>query len=96
MSMISAQCDELRKTADELDEKAKAYAPTAHNALSPMLRGAADTICWLWKIARAHAAMLEGCGCDCCPYNEKCDPETMPMLDGCRMRDELRELGVAE
>lgn len=42
--MISAQCDELRKTADELDEKAKAYAPTAHNALSPMLRQAADTI----------------------------------------------------
>ena len=42
--MISAQCNELRKTADELDERAKAYGPTAHNVLSPMLRRAADTI----------------------------------------------------
>ena len=48
----------------------------------------------LRKIARAHAATLEGCGCDYCPHERDCDPETVPMRDGCRVRDELRELGV--
>jgi hypothetical protein len=48
----------------------------------------------LRKIARAHAATLEGCGCDHCPHEHDCDPETVPMRDGCRVRDELRELGV--
>ena len=56
MSMISTQCDELRKTADELDEKAKAYAPTAHNALSPMLRQAADTI---WELRCKLAGVVD-------------------------------------
>lgn len=56
MSMISAQCDELRKTADELDEKAKAYAPTAHNTLSPMLRQAADTI---WELRCKLAGVVD-------------------------------------
>ena len=48
----------------------------------------------LRKITRAHAVTLEGCGCDHCPHEECCDPETVPMRDGCRVRDELRELGV--
>lgn len=46
----------------------------------------------LRAIARAHAATLECCGCDCCPH--ECDQETVPMRDGCAMRDELQELGV--
>lgn len=48
----------------------------------------------LRKIVRAHAAVLEDCGCDCCQYEENCDTETAPMGDGCRVRDELRELGI--
>ena len=47
MSMISAQCNELRETADELDERAKAYGPSVHDVISPMLRRAADTI---WEL----------------------------------------------
>jgi hypothetical protein len=48
----------------------------------------------LRKIARAHAATLEGCGCDHCPHEEDCDPETVPMSDECKTYEELRELGV--
>lgn len=56
MSMISSQCDELRKTADELDERAKAYAPTGRNVLSPMLRTAADTI---WELRCKLAGVVD-------------------------------------
>ena len=48
----------------------------------------------LRKIARAHAAVLESCGCDECPYEDGCDTETVPMRDGCRLYEEMRELGV--
>lgn len=56
MSMISAQCDELRNAADELDERAKAYGPLAHNVLSPMLRSAADTI---WEMRNKLAGTVD-------------------------------------
>ncbi len=35
--------------------------------------------------------------CDWCPYKDDedaCDCDTLPMRDGCKFRDELRELGV--
>lgn len=55
-SMISSQCDKLRETADELDERAKAYAPTGRNVLSPMLRSAADTI---WELRCKLAGVVD-------------------------------------
>ena len=56
MSMISSRCDELRETADELDERAKLYAPTGRNVLSPMLRSAADTI---WELRCKLAGVVD-------------------------------------
>jgi hypothetical protein len=58
--MISSQCDELRETADKLDERAKAYVPTGRNVFSPMLRSAADTILELRDdLQRANEAVQD-------------------------------------
>jgi len=37
-------------------------------------------------------------GCDHCPYCDPdlCDEETDPMKDGCKLYEELRELGVTD
>ena len=44
----------------------------------------------------AKSAMMYG-PCDWCPYKDDedaCDCDTLPMRDGCKFNDELRELGV--
>ena len=50
----------------------------------------------LRRLARYHAVAVEHCGCFHCPYyeDEDCPTETEPMREGCRLRSELRELGV--
>lgn len=32
--------------------------------------------------------------CDCCPYVDCCDIETVPMHEGCKAFEELCELGI--
>lgn len=47
MSMLSAQCDDLRDTADKLDKTSAVSTPWIHYSLTPMMRNAADTI---WQL----------------------------------------------
>ena len=60
MSMISAQCDKLRDTADKLDKTSVVSTPWIHYNLTPMMREAADTI---WELRddlqRANAAVQD-------------------------------------
>lgn len=48
----------------------------------------------LRKYALALVSVVEDHGCDHCPHAVGCDTETLPMRDGCKLRDELRELGI--
>lgn len=52
----------------------------------------------LREFAKMFAKVADEVGCDHCPYCDPdlCDEETDPMKDGCRLYDELRELGVDE
>ena len=59
MSMLSAQCDELREVADEvskLEYTDKVSVPWMRNKLAPMLRTAADTI---WELRCRLADMVD-------------------------------------
>lgn len=48
----------------------------------------------LRKYALALVSVVEDHGCDHCPHTVGCDTETLPMHDGCKLRDELHELGI--
>ena len=50
----------------------------------------------LREYAESYAKAVECEGCGWCPYDidAVCDTETMPMRDGCKLYDELRELGI--
>jgi len=50
----------------------------------------------LREYAESYAKAVEGEGCGWCPYDIDlvCDTETIPMRDGCKLYDELHELGV--
>lgn len=52
----------------------------------------------LREFAKMFAKVADEVGCDHCPYCDPdlCDEETDPMKDGCRLYDELRELGVTD
>lgn len=50
----------------------------------------------LREIARAYAAIIDCCSFDYCPYEEDCDAKTAPMRNGCKLYEELRELGVLD
>ena len=52
----------------------------------------------LRKFAEMFAKVADEVGCDHCPYcdHDLCDEETDPMKDGCRLYEELRELGVTD
>ena len=52
----------------------------------------------LRELAKLYAKVIEGDGCYYCPYCDPdlCDVETDPMKDGCRLYEELRELGVTD
>ena len=52
----------------------------------------------LRKFAEMFAKVADEVGCDHCPYCDPdlCDEETDPMKDGCRLYEELRELGVTD
>ena len=52
----------------------------------------------LRRFARSYVVAVEDCGCHHCPYyeDEDCPTETEPVRDGCRLRSEMRELGVEE
>ena len=52
----------------------------------------------LRKYAEMFAKVADEVGCDHCPYCDPdlCDEETDPMKDGCRLYEELRELGVTD
>lgn len=56
MSMISAQCDELRDTADKLDKTSAVSTPWIHCYLTPILRRAADTI---WELRNDHVKLRD-------------------------------------
>ena len=49
----------------------------------------------LREYAKAYLAAVR-LGCDICPYCDPdlCDAETEPMREGCRLWEEMRELGV--
>lgn len=49
----------------------------------------------LRKFAESYLDAVGEC-CDLCPYDDVdlCDTETDPMRDGCRLYEEMRELGV--
>ena len=50
----------------------------------------------LREYAESYAKAVEGEGCGWCPYDMDavCNTETTPMRDGCKLYDELRELGI--
>lgn len=50
----------------------------------------------LREYAESYAKAVECEGCGWCPYDMDavCDTETMPMRIGCKLYDELRELGM--
>lgn len=50
----------------------------------------------LREYAESYAKAVECEGCGWCPYDMDtvCDTETIPMRDGCRLYDELRELRI--
>lgn len=50
----------------------------------------------LREYAESYAKAVECEGCGWCPYDidAVCDTETIPMRDGCKLYDELRELGI--
>lgn len=51
----------------------------------------------LREYAKLYFAAVASNGCDLCPYSEDydiCDTETNQMRDGCRLYEEMRELGV--
>ena len=54
--MISAQCDELRDTADKLDKTSAVSTSWIHHNLTPMMRDAADTI---WELRCKLANMVD-------------------------------------
>lgn len=50
----------------------------------------------LRKYAESYAKAVECEGCGWCPYDMDlvCGTETTPMRDGCRLWEEMRELGI--
>ena len=50
----------------------------------------------LREYAESYAKAVECEGCGWCPYDMDlaCNVETMPMHNGCKLYDELRELGI--
>lgn len=50
----------------------------------------------LREFVEMFAKVADEVGCDHCPYCEPdmCDEETNPMENGCRLYEELRELGI--
>lgn len=50
----------------------------------------------LRKFAESYLDAVAMAGCHFCPYDDidLCDTETDPMRDGCRLYEEMRELGV--
>ena len=50
----------------------------------------------LREYAESYAKAVECEGCGWCPYDidAVCNTETIPMHDGCKLYDELRELGI--
>ena len=108
--MLSAQVDELRELATRYDELqvGAVKAIKMHSGMGLILHDAADVIdrlssentklreenSMLRKYTSKALSAISYC-CDCCPYADcGCDTETVPMHDGCKAFEELREMGV--
>lgn len=78
---LQADWESERDYADQMEAKEK--RAVAENAK-------------LREYAESYAKAVECEGCGWCPYDMDavCDTETMPMRDGCKLYDELRELRI--